>query len=186
MSQLLMTLVTVIPTIAPTATPIPTASSSPAFDLSISIAVIIAITALISPILVAIINNRHQFKMKKMEYEETQKLKKLEIQSDLQRHQWDTYYNKSTIVFEELANNVGNYLGYTADIEAYSKALGSINQARIYADKELQGYLDILMGDVMAFDNDIKTPNQKPNKGSALCILGEVIQSANRMITIKD
>lgn len=161
-----------------------TSNNSLALDLSISIAVIIAITALVSPIIVAIINNRHQYKMKKMEYDESKKLKEIEIQSELKKHQWDTYYVKATVVFEELANNVGTFLGDIGYLEPYSKALGSINQARIYADKELQGYLDMLMAEIMAFDNDI-IPNQKINKGSALVLLGEVIQSANRIISIE-
>lgn len=180
--MVMITILTVTPTVIPTLT---TSNNSPALDLSISIAVIIAITALISPIIVAILNNQHQYKIKKMEYEESKKIKELEMQSELKKHQWDTYYAKATVVFEELANNVGTFLGNTSYLEPYSKALGSINQARIYADKELQGYLDMLMGEIMAFDDDIR-PKQKANKGSALVMLGEVIQSANRIISIEE
>jgi len=39
----------------------------PKFDLTVSISVILALCAIISPIFTAIINNRHQTKMKRME-----------------------------------------------------------------------------------------------------------------------
>ncbi len=39
----------------------------PEFDLTVSISVVLALCAIISPILTAIINNRHQTKIKRME-----------------------------------------------------------------------------------------------------------------------
>lgn len=42
----------------------------PKFDLTVTISVIITLCAIISPILTAIINNRHQFKVLKMEAEQ--------------------------------------------------------------------------------------------------------------------
>jgi hypothetical protein len=190
MNSLLMIIITATPTAIPTPIPtaIPTASinSSTSLDLSISIAVIIAITALISPIIVAIINNKHQYKMKNMEYEAVAKSKEIEMQFNFKSHQWDTYYTKATIVFEELAKNVGTFLGDTSYIEPYSKSLASINQARVYADSELQILLDVLMAHIVAFDNSgSMLTNVKANKGSTLNVLGEVIISANRMISIK-
>lgn len=44
----------------------------PKFDLTVTASVIIALCAIISPILTAIINNRHQFKILKMEAEQRQ------------------------------------------------------------------------------------------------------------------
>jgi len=189
-------LIMALRSVTPLATPImqqtikpisTTANSSPNLDLSISIAVIIALTALISPIIVALINNKHQYKMKKMEYEENEKAKLLEIQSEFKRHQWDTYYSKATVVYEELAKNVGMFLGDTSYIEPYSKSIASINQALVYADNDLQGDLRLLMADIIAFDeNGSELTNVKANKGSALHALEKVITSANRMISIRD
>jgi hypothetical protein len=181
-----MILITAIPTSIPTVIPTANSSIRTTMDLSISIAVIIALTALISPIIVAILNNKHQYKMKKMEYEAIAKSKDIDMQFELKSHQWDTYYTKATIVYEELAKNVGTYLGDTSYIEPYSKSLASINQARVYADNELQVLLDLLTAEIVAFDNDgAKLTNVKASKGSALHVLGEVIISANRMFSIK-
>ena len=48
------------------------------FDISMTIGSIIALVALISPIVTAIINNRHQIKVKKLDMYETKKYKSLE------------------------------------------------------------------------------------------------------------
>lgn len=40
----------------------------PTIDLTISVTAILAISAIISPIATAIINNRHQYKLKELEY----------------------------------------------------------------------------------------------------------------------
>lgn len=42
----------------------------PKIDLTITISVIVALAAIISPVLTAIINNRHQFKLKHLELEQ--------------------------------------------------------------------------------------------------------------------
>ena len=39
-------------------------------DLTLTVSVILGLSAIISPILVALINNHHQYKMKKLEYKQ--------------------------------------------------------------------------------------------------------------------
>ena len=47
-------------------------------DLTVTVSVIIALCAIVSPILVAIINNRHQRKMKQLEIAKEHKMKAFE------------------------------------------------------------------------------------------------------------
>lgn len=55
----------------------------PKLDLSFTITSIIAICALLSPILTAIINNCHQKSMKKLEYKEQEKQRKIERKREI-------------------------------------------------------------------------------------------------------
>lgn len=56
-----------------------------------TVTIVIAISAIISPILVAIINNHHQAKMKKLEFKHQENLKNLEIK--------ETHEKKLLIIF---------------------------------------------------------------------------------------
>lgn len=46
----------------------------PTLDLSFTVTAIIAVCALLSPIATALINNQHQIRMKRLEYEHTEKM----------------------------------------------------------------------------------------------------------------
>jgi len=58
----------------------------PQVDLTITISVILGIGAVISPIFTAIINNRHQERMKRMEYEHQERM-------DALKHEREVYEN---------------------------------------------------------------------------------------------
>lgn len=49
------------------------------FDLTVTVSVIIALCAIISPIIVALINNRHQIRMKQLEIARSHKINAFEI-----------------------------------------------------------------------------------------------------------
>ena len=83
----------------------------PKIDLTISISVIVALAAVISPILTAIINNRYQLKLKRME------LKQKEYE--------ETIMHKRNI-FE-------NYLRYLNDVFQHPKAEALSNYAQYYS-----------------------------------------------------
>lgn len=57
-------------------------------NLTVTISVIIALVALVSPIAVAIINNRYQARLRKME-----------LQHDLEVKQMDVYYSEKKQAF---------------------------------------------------------------------------------------
>ena len=67
-------------------------------NLTVTISVIIALVALVSPIAVAIINNRYQTKLRKME-----------LQHDLEVKQMDVYYSEKKQAFDLFLKNAGSY-----------------------------------------------------------------------------
>lgn len=68
------------------------------FNLTVTISVIIALVALISPIAVAIINNLYH-----------EKLRKMELQYDLEVKQMDLYYSEKKQAFYDLLKIAGAY-----------------------------------------------------------------------------
>lgn len=68
------------------------------FNLTVTISVIIALVALVSPIAVAIINNRYQARLRKME-----------LQHDLEVKQMDLYYSEKKQAFDLFLKNAGSY-----------------------------------------------------------------------------
>lgn len=55
----------------------------PSLDLSFTITAIIAVCALVSPIVTTVINNHHQKAMKRLEYEEQEKQRRIERQREI-------------------------------------------------------------------------------------------------------
>lgn len=68
------------------------------FNLTVTISVIIALVALVSPIAVAILNNRYQARLRKME-----------LQHDLEVKQMDLYYSEKKQAFYDLLKIAGVY-----------------------------------------------------------------------------
>lgn len=74
------------------------------FDLTVTISVLVALSAVISPIFVAIINNRYQTKLRCLEVERELALKELE-----------TFYCDKKKVFDEFLIAAGQYASYTTN-----------------------------------------------------------------------
>ncbi|MCD7994503.1 MAG: hypothetical protein LUK37_23055 [Clostridia bacterium] len=124
-------------------------------DASINIMVLIAIIALISPIIVAVINNWFQGRerMREREFErdkyaqevsaEKERLE-LELNYKIKIHKYNSYYKNQTVAYEQLLEIVGDFLGDNTDMEKYAKSMACVNKAYIYADTELMEKLDNL------------------------------------------
>lgn len=89
----------------------------PELDLSISFTVVIAIAAVISPIFVAWINNRHQLKLRKLELEESYKMKAIEER----QRSYERYVIEETKVLYEFLSSIGHVSHYMnqSSIEHY-------------------------------------------------------------------
>lgn len=106
-------------------------------DTTITISVIVALVALISPIITAIINNRHQLKIKMMEYKENRYTEEIRHQKQLLEH----YCNALTklIIYEIPANEHFN---------EYGAAFG---EAVLYMNKD-QSKIAVKLYNLIAFD----------------------------------
>lgn len=94
----------------------------PKFDLTISISVIVALCAILSPILTAIINNRHQIKIKRMELSQ-------------QEHRDTTLYLRN--VYESYLKHAGRCI-YYADQDALKDYGEYYYSALMYAPPDIQ------------------------------------------------
>jgi len=120
------------------------------------ITVAIAVVALISPIIVALVNNNHTKKMTAMNYKHESELKELSYKHESEikdkenlyntkKYQWDTYNKNATDTFMEMLTDVSTYLNYPIYIDSQSKAISSINKSITFADDGLEACLGVLL-----------------------------------------
>lgn len=94
----------------------------PKFDLTISISVIVALCAIISPILTAIINNRYNLKLKRMELSQ-------------QKYNDSVLYHRN--VYENYLKHAGRCI-YYADLDALKDYGEYYYSALMYAPPDIQ------------------------------------------------
>ncbi len=135
--------------------PVPTKGNLNSSYITSILAIIIAVVALISPIFVAKINNRHQQKMKKDEYDFLIKSKEADNKSSRQKFQWETYYKFANEIYSNLLINVGTYLADPTNLDLYEKAISSIYQTYAYADDDLTRHLQTLINELYKHADDL-------------------------------
>lgn len=97
----------------------------PEADLSFTITTIIALIALVSPILVALINNAHHSKIRKME-----------LQKQMEQKQFDTYYSDKEKAYSEFAHYAGTLVAKIDYADSYSDLYSSIHKVLLLCDQE--------------------------------------------------
>lgn len=95
----------------------------PAIELSITITAIIALVSLLSPIVVTIINNQHQYKIKKMESRNSIKEKLIQ-----------NYYLDKSTAFRTFLVNAGNYCSIYWNREFHTSMCASLENALLYCE----------------------------------------------------
>lgn len=114
-------------------------------DLSI-ITIVIAVAAIISPVIVAVINNRYSLKMRS-----------LEIGKELSQRQLDVYYADKNRVHNEFVVEAGKFNLWRETPEIYIAFSSSANKVLLICEKENQKplldfieYADATYGDPYA------------------------------------
>lgn len=109
---------------------------------------VIALAAIVSPTLVAIINNTHQTK-----------LKILEFKHDSQVRQFEIYYADKKAAFSEFIRAAGVFASYRADTSAYADLLSALNRALLFCDHKnktvLHDFLDFIDGECFNSSEDL-------------------------------
>lgn len=98
--------------------------------LSVVITIVLAFSTCISPVIVAVINNRHMRKMKKLELAYTESLRKIELNSEIKREiassdrklKYASYLNFIQAASEYMLDNK-NPIIYSKLISSYSECI---------------------------------------------------------------
>lgn len=131
----------------------------PNVDLSLTITVIIALAAVISPIFVACINNKHQYKLKVLDYDQQLKMKEIEEK--------ELVYERTVIKEKELYYNflsVAGTVSKCSDLDAlkeYGKICPLIMLRIISISPDL--YDDLKM-----FNKLLEEPRPEPETSNLL------------------
>ena len=100
-------------------------------NITWTITAIIAVSSFLSPIVVAIINNRHHARLRKMELEHDEYMRWLDLQQTTTVKQFDIYYADKKKSFADFANAAGQF---------------SFSKQTAQAYQELQSNYDLLSG----------------------------------------
>lgn len=102
----------------------------PKIDPTITISIILAICALFAPSITALINNRHQYKMKQ-----------LELQYDIKKHHSDITYKNKYDTYKVFLDSAGDYSLNHKYAGNYTKTLSCAQNALLLCDSKTKPLL---------------------------------------------
>ena len=105
--------------------------------LTYAITTAVAVMALISPVIVAVINNRHQLK-----------LRKVELESDRLFEQANSIYSDKKAAYSNLISCASDFSVRLNGYVSYEKLLSAINDAHLFASDSVAHQLDIFLDTV--------------------------------------
>ncbi|MCR5836003.1 MAG: hypothetical protein K6G88_05830 [Lachnospiraceae bacterium] len=121
-------------------------------DISFTIASIVAITSIISPIFVALINNRHH-----------SKIRKLELSCELKQKQLSTYYRDKFNAYNQLIDLAGSFLAHNGNRSQYGGLTTAIHNAYLLSNDDsksvIQDFSNYITND--AFGNGMTLQQRK-------------------------
>lgn len=118
-------------------------------NLSLTVTSIIALIALLSPICVAIINNVHHTKIKKME-----------LKNQMEQKQFEIYYSDKVKAFTNLTSYAGKLITEIKDGNSYANIFINFHNALLLCNSKNQ----MLIVDFVTFVNTQLMSSQKPTK----------------------
>ncbi len=110
-------------------------------DITWTITAIIAVCSLISPIAVAIINNSHNARIKKIELEHDKQLRHIDLQQQALMRQTDIYYADKKEAFSEFAKCAGLFSMRRQNSNDYESLHSSIDKALLFCNADNQANL---------------------------------------------
>lgn len=126
--------------IATTSTVTSTTSLQP-LDLSWVIAAVISIAALISPIAVAAINNRHALKIRQLDIAHEEEKKKMDLDHEAIQRQFEVYYADKRTAFSELLKEAGKFSVRKQNINNYEALHSAVDNAILFCSSNTQEFL---------------------------------------------
>lgn len=120
------------------------------FDFTITVSVILAICALISPIITALINNRHHSKIRKLELQHDKDLRSANLMHEILTRQADIYYHDKKEAFSDFLLKAGSFSLEQGRDHPYEALHSSIDKALLFCDPDnqkllcdFQNYIDV-------------------------------------------
>ena len=115
-------------------------------NITWTITAIIAVSSFLSPIVVAMINNRHHARLRKMELEHDEYIRWLDLQQTTAVKQFDIYYADKKKSFADFANAAGQFSFSKQTAQAYQELQSTTHIAMLYCNKSnydlLSGFLE--------------------------------------------
>lgn len=127
-----------LPTVLLTATNFP---FSHPIDLSWTITGIIGCAALFSPIAVALINNHHAYKMRKLDIAHEERKTQMALAHEAAQKQFEVYYADKRIAFSTLLKEAGNFSTHKQDLDDYSSLHSAVDNAILFCNSDTQKFL---------------------------------------------
>ena len=137
----------------------------PKVDFTITISILLAICALFAPSITAVINNHHQYKMRK-----------LELTYDAQMHYSDLIYKNKYDTYQTFLNVAGDYCLMNEYASNYTKILAASQNALLLCDNLSKPLL-------LEFVNFINS-NSSPVQNKYTQLLTEISDSFNRELSL--
>ena len=99
-------------------------------DATITISIILAICALFAPSITAIINNRHQYK-----------IRNLELKYDFMSHQSDVIYKNKYTAYKAFLEEASKYSMFNEYARDFTAVLASVQDALLLCDDKTKPFL---------------------------------------------
>lgn len=145
-------------------------------NITWTITAIIAVSSFLSPIAVAIINNRHHARIRKMELEHDEYMRWLDLQQTTTVKQFDIYYADKKKSFADFANAAGQFSFAKEEEREYKMLQSSAHTAMLYCNKS---NYDLLSDFLEYIDNIFGSGYTKAERDDYTKTLTSVITSLN-------
>ncbi len=110
-------------------------------EITWTITALIAVSSFLSPIAVAIINNRHHTKIRAIELEHDERLKQIDLHQQALIRQADIYYADKKTAFSAFAKASGAFSLSKQTAQTYETLHASIDTALLFCNPENQKLL---------------------------------------------
>lgn len=157
------------------------------FDITWTITAVIAVSSFLSPIFVAIINNRHHTKLRKMELEHDEYLKRLELQQHASIRQSDIYYSDKKSAFSEFVKCSGEFSIDRQRGGRYQVLHSAIDNALLFCNpknqKHLNDFLNYIDTQVFGSTSGINERVEYSKRLNEICLsLNQELESTKPVI----
>ncbi len=146
-------------------------------DITWTITAIIAVSSFLSPIVVAIINNYHQIKIRTIELKHAEYVHQLDLQHAIDVKQFDIYYADKKQAFSDFSRAAGSYFFSKGVASRYSDLCAATHTAMLFCSKDVYRSLAdflVFIDTIYGYGDDAKLDRMKYTQ-----LLSSLVDSLN-------